>query len=359
MTGTNTVQIPITLGSATTVMIATGSSSLDFDVTATIETNGYALTLENDSSGPASHFRGAIRGSGSLVKTGDGAVTLDGVNDYAAGTVVLGGQLTVTRADALRAGTSMTISNDASVVLDSNMDMAIELGSLSIDMSDSAQSLVASARGIASAQSSTGQPSAPTVPVATAIAPTAPAAQMLAVATVTTVQGQPESTEATDSAPLRAASTTAAIQPVTRRISSCELVTQIKAEEDVSSTFAIGSPTSPELHGPEASPSRFASAPPTPVKSGAIYPISTQPSRLPPMGAQTGLTAAHEKLPITIKNPALCTSSKTRAHDIALQSTTAEPSADDLARLWQLADSQTGRRRATKRIPSRMPWPRC
>jgi uncharacterized repeat protein (TIGR01451 family) len=116
--GANTVQVPIALGSATTVLIGAGSSSLDFDSTATIDTRGNTLTIENDSSGPASHFRGAIGGAGALVKTGSGTVSLDGTNTYRGGTVVSAGTLIVTSSDAIPAGTSLTVGAGGVFVFD-------------------------------------------------------------------------------------------------------------------------------------------------------------------------------------------------------------------------------------------------
>ncbi|WP_127088368.1 autotransporter serine protease [Aquabacter cavernae] len=55
-----------------------------FTGTVTVDTQGYSSTFSND-----------ISGAGGLVKTGDGTLTLTGDNNYAGGTAVLGGTLSV------------------------------------------------------------------------------------------------------------------------------------------------------------------------------------------------------------------------------------------------------------------------
>jgi autotransporter-associated beta strand protein len=119
--GTNTVQLPITLASAGMVTVAAGLSRLEFGSTATINTAGHLLTLDDNSSGEGSRFRGAISGAGAVMKTGAGIATLEGSNSYTGGTTVLGGTLYVSNADALPLGGSLIIGAGGTVVLASGL----------------------------------------------------------------------------------------------------------------------------------------------------------------------------------------------------------------------------------------------
>ena len=88
--GQNQIALPITLGSACTFSVASGSG-LSLTAAATINTNGYLLTCNSNAS--ANQWLGGITGAGGLTETTAGTLTLGGVNTYAGLTTVQGGVL--------------------------------------------------------------------------------------------------------------------------------------------------------------------------------------------------------------------------------------------------------------------------
>ena len=81
----------------------------------------------------AGSINASLGGSGQFMKDTSGVVTLSGHNTYQGGTVVTGGTLIITSADALPDGTSLTIGASGSVVLGSGLGRTIELSSLSFE----------------------------------------------------------------------------------------------------------------------------------------------------------------------------------------------------------------------------------
>ncbi|WP_436123596.1 autotransporter-associated beta strand repeat-containing protein [Aminobacter sp. LjRoot7] len=108
--GTGTV----TFGSAATLHGANAwlENDFDLDATATLDTDTYLL------------LNGAISGSGSLVKTGSGELTLDGVNSYTGGTTISAGKLVLGNGAAATLG-SGAIINDAQLVLNRSGDYTL------------------------------------------------------------------------------------------------------------------------------------------------------------------------------------------------------------------------------------------
>ena len=79
----------------------------------------------------------SLTGTGDLKKTGSGTLTLSAANSYQGNTIVSGGTLIVGHCDALPSTTSLTISGDACVVLESSLAQAIELTGLVFDLGSS------------------------------------------------------------------------------------------------------------------------------------------------------------------------------------------------------------------------------
>ena len=79
---------------------------IDSGATATLDTQAGKMTVE-----------GAISGAGgALMKVGSGLLVLSGSNSYTGGTIVEGGMLEATAADALPAGTSLIVGADATSI---------------------------------------------------------------------------------------------------------------------------------------------------------------------------------------------------------------------------------------------------
>jgi uncharacterized repeat protein (TIGR01451 family) len=113
--GENTVSLPITLDEAATFLIES-NGALSSGTNATIDTNGYVLTVENanrSENAPVSEWSGAVVGAGSLTKTGPGALTLAGANTYGGATSIEEGALILAGGDdCLPATTTVTLGDD-------------------------------------------------------------------------------------------------------------------------------------------------------------------------------------------------------------------------------------------------------
>jgi fibronectin-binding autotransporter adhesin len=108
--GTNTVEVNVTLGAAQTLdCITAGARQI---LSGNITNAGFALTLAGSGNETAS---GSISGTGGITKSGSGAVTLSGSvgNSYTGATVVSGGLLELGKSigEAIVAGGSLTISS--------------------------------------------------------------------------------------------------------------------------------------------------------------------------------------------------------------------------------------------------------
>nr|WP_259388799.1 autotransporter-associated beta strand repeat-containing protein [Salmonella enterica] len=79
-------------------------------------------TLELNASGT---FDNAISGSGQVVKSGDGALTLSGANSYSGGTLISGGTLVAGRVDALGSG---DVTDNATLEMNTGGDFANNIG---------------------------------------------------------------------------------------------------------------------------------------------------------------------------------------------------------------------------------------
>jgi RHS repeat-associated protein len=81
---------------------------------------GFALTVGNNNSSTA--YSGALSGSGSLIKTGSGTLTLSGANFYTGGTTIQGGILQLGSGNAIPSGSAVQLGNPnaSSGVLDLN-----------------------------------------------------------------------------------------------------------------------------------------------------------------------------------------------------------------------------------------------
>ena len=90
--GSGYIGMPITLDSASTFVVSS-SGGLCFGSTATIDTNGYLLTVDISNNSALNDWLGNVIGSGGLTKIGDGTLILDGANTYTGLTTVVGGTL--------------------------------------------------------------------------------------------------------------------------------------------------------------------------------------------------------------------------------------------------------------------------
>ena len=88
--GTSLIAMDATLVSDAAVLVSGGSLSM----TGTIDASGYALTWDQESA-QASSLTGQLTGQGSLIKLGDGSLSLIAANSLSGGTTVLAGTLTV------------------------------------------------------------------------------------------------------------------------------------------------------------------------------------------------------------------------------------------------------------------------
>ena len=110
-----TIQLPIALGSNATFAITDPQGSLADS--GNIDNGGYNLTFDTSSS-QASTLSGSISGAGGFIKTGSGEVVLSGTNSFTGETQVLAGTLVATTANALAAGSSLTVAAGGIFVFD-------------------------------------------------------------------------------------------------------------------------------------------------------------------------------------------------------------------------------------------------
>ncbi|MBE1206449.1 autotransporter-associated beta strand repeat-containing protein [Aminobacter carboxidus] len=87
-------------------------NAFDLDAAATLDTDTYLL------------LNGAISGSGSLVKTGSGELTLNGINSYSGGTTISAGKLILGNGDPATLG-SGSVVNNAMLVLNRDGDFTL------------------------------------------------------------------------------------------------------------------------------------------------------------------------------------------------------------------------------------------
>ena len=92
------------------------TASVDFADAKAVVLNAAGTLQQNDSAGAV--FTGTILGNGSLIKSGSGSLMLSGDNSYGGGTDVLAGALLVANADALPAGSSLTVDAGAAMIFD-------------------------------------------------------------------------------------------------------------------------------------------------------------------------------------------------------------------------------------------------
>ncbi len=130
--GTLAINSSASLGNASAALVFGGNSTLriaasfsttrgytiNSGVMATIDTNTYDLA-----------HGGIISGSGSLIKTGVGILTLSGVNNFAGTTTISGGTLALSGGSALPDNASVTLANSSGAVL--LLNASETLGSLS------------------------------------------------------------------------------------------------------------------------------------------------------------------------------------------------------------------------------------
>jgi autotransporter-associated beta strand protein len=111
--GENTISLPVTLEEDSRFLIE-GGAGLSFGAGTEIDTNGHLLTIESaNAAAAASVWLGEVEGTGGLMKTGAGAVTLSGQNSYAGDTTVDQGALVLAGGDdRLPVGTSVTLGDD-------------------------------------------------------------------------------------------------------------------------------------------------------------------------------------------------------------------------------------------------------
>ncbi len=79
------------------------------------DTENAPVILEVGGTGQDSFFSGILRGNGSLVKTGDGNLTLQGLNTFTGGLVIEAGSLTLDFDAGLHSGTSVSIAAGATL----------------------------------------------------------------------------------------------------------------------------------------------------------------------------------------------------------------------------------------------------
>ena len=122
LTGANTYTGGTTIDGGTLQLVDGVIGSFPGDIT-----DNATLALANAT---AQTFAGIVSGSGELIKTGNGTLTLADANTYTGGTVIDGGTLQVGTAGALSARTAVTLADDPTATLDLN-DFDQTIGSLS------------------------------------------------------------------------------------------------------------------------------------------------------------------------------------------------------------------------------------
>ncbi len=109
----DTLALPITLGTDGTFEV-TGGGALNLASTASIDTGGYALTVDCAAGSSGSQWAGAVVGSGGLTKTGAGTLTLTGASTYSGATAIENGTLVLAGGDnRLPSGTTVTLGDAA------------------------------------------------------------------------------------------------------------------------------------------------------------------------------------------------------------------------------------------------------
>lgn len=90
VTNAQTVNLPLVLGAAQTWRSNASNSQLN--ISGTVNTNGFALTLQSGNTGTTSNINlsGPVSGTGSLTKTGNSTLTLSAANSYSGGTTIGG-----------------------------------------------------------------------------------------------------------------------------------------------------------------------------------------------------------------------------------------------------------------------------
>lgn len=119
-----TINLNLTLGAALQFNAASGNLT----VNGTVANGGNSLTVTGSSNTTLS---GAISGSGRLVKTGAGLLSLSGDNSYSGGTTVSAGTLTVGHVHGLGSG-GLTINNTAKTTLQAGLTAPVQLPSLTL-----------------------------------------------------------------------------------------------------------------------------------------------------------------------------------------------------------------------------------
>jgi len=109
---TQTVSLPLKLGTNQTFNAASGNLAISGNVT----NNGNTLTLAGASNTVVS---GDITGVGGLTKVGGGTATLSGNNTYSGTTTVNGGTLTANNSTALGSGANLIVNSNSTVALGS------------------------------------------------------------------------------------------------------------------------------------------------------------------------------------------------------------------------------------------------
>ena len=123
--GTLTMTAPSTFTGSTTISNGTlqlgdGTTGHDGSLTSTVINNNAALVCNLAGS---QTYSGAIGGSGNLIKSGSGTLTLSGTNGYYGATTVNGGALSIASANNLPSGSPLTLSGGGAL----NMTAALTL----------------------------------------------------------------------------------------------------------------------------------------------------------------------------------------------------------------------------------------
>ena len=125
--GNSTFGLQTQLGSDGTVQVSAGQLS----ITASLNNNAHQLTFDV-AAGAKGLVTAPITGSGGLLETGGGTLTLQGADNYTGGTVVTSGKLVIANSQGLPRGGSLTVGAGGTSVFHPSATASVASGSLAM-----------------------------------------------------------------------------------------------------------------------------------------------------------------------------------------------------------------------------------